>query len=84
MRLVPSSVSNDLLDVRDAAAGDFLRTGAGETLVVKADFFKRGAGDFFTGTGDLETGRFLVDLGRIDSGDLFLASAVFLAFFSAA
>ena len=92
-----SSESTDLLEVLEAAAGDFLRTGAGETLVVRADFFMRGAGDFLTGTGDFETGRDLEDLGRRGSGDFFfgegdffLASAAFFyafiyaTFFSAA
>ena len=65
-------MSTDLLDTLEAAAGDFLRTGAGETLVVRADFLINGAGDFLTGTGDFDMGRPRVEREAIGEGDFFL------------
>ena len=77
-----SSESNDFLKALEAAAGDFLRTGTGEIFTEDNDFLIKGAGDFltfFSGTGDLEAGLPLEDLGKMGSGDFFFASAAFLA-----
>jgi hypothetical protein len=74
-----SSEVIDFLETLEAPAGDFLITGPGE-FFTEMYFLIKGAGDFFifnSGTGDLEAGLALVDLGRIGSGDFFLLSGDF-------